>query len=161
MMLNIEIICVGKMSQKWFSDGFDEYRKRLGAFDKVTVTEISEYRITEDSEASRTEAVRREGEAILKQLRSDSRSVKVAMCVEGKQFSSEELAELMEDTRQETSKIVFVIGGSAGLSEEVKKECRVRMSMSRMTFPHQMARMILAEQLYRAESINAGMKYHK
>ncbi|MBR4928654.1 MAG: 23S rRNA (pseudouridine(1915)-N(3))-methyltransferase RlmH, partial [Oscillospiraceae bacterium] len=64
-------------------------------------------------------------------------------------------------TRQETSRIVFVIGGSAGLSEEVKKECQVRMSMSRMTFPHQMARMVLAEQLYRAESIVSGMRYHK
>ena len=139
-MLNIEIMCVGKMSQRWFSDGFEEYRKRLSAFDKVTVTEIAEYRISDDT---------------------DSRSVKVALCVEGRQYSSEELALLLEKTRQETSRIVFVIGGSAGLSEEVKKECTVRMSMSRMTFPHQMARMILAEQLYRAESINSGMRYHK
>ena len=81
--------------------------------------------------------------------------------MEGKQYSSEELARLLEDTRQETSKIIFVIGGSAGLSDDVKKECSIKISMSRMTFPHQMARMILAEQLYRAESINAGMKYHK
>ena len=160
-MLNVEILCVGKLSQKWFADGFEEYRKRLTAFDKVTVTEISEYRITDDNDSSRQEAVRREGDSILKYLKNDSRAVKVALCVEGKEFSSEELARLLEDTRQEASKIIFVIGGSAGLSEEVKKECQVRLSMSRMTFPHQMARMILAEQLYRAESINSGMKYHK
>ncbi|MBQ5341790.1 MAG: 23S rRNA (pseudouridine(1915)-N(3))-methyltransferase RlmH [Oscillospiraceae bacterium] len=160
-MLNIEILCVGRMSQKWFSDGFEEYRKRLSAFDKVTVTEISEYRITDDTDSARAEAVKREGEVLLRHLREDGRSVRVAMCVEGKQYSSEELAQLLEKTRQETSRIVFVIGGSAGLSEEVKKECQVRISMSRMTFPHQMARMILAEQLYRAESIVSGMRYHK
>jgi len=160
-MLNIEILCVGKMSQKWFSDGFDEYKKRLGAFAKVSVTEISEYRISDDTESARKEAVKREGEAILKALRAGGRAVRVALCVEGKLYSSEDLAELLEKTKQESSRIVFVIGGSAGLADEVKSECQVRMSMSRMTFTHQMARMILAEQLYRAESINSGMKYHK
>ena len=160
-MLNIDILCVGKMSQKWFSDGFEEYKKRLGSFDRITVTEVPEYRISEDNEASRREAVRREGEALLKVLKSDPRAVKVALCVEGKMYSSEELAQLISKTKQEASKMIFVIGGSAGLSEEVKAECQVRLSMSRMTFTHQMARMILAEQLYRAESINSGMKYHK
>ena len=160
-MLSIKIICVGKLSQKWFADGFEEYRKRLTAFDKVTVNEIPEYRITEDNESSRSEAVRREGEAILRYLKADGRAVKAALCIEGKQFSSEDLAQLLENTRQEASKIIFVIGGSAGLSDDVKRECSIKMSMSRMTFPHQMARMILAEQLYRAESIIAGMKYHK
>lgn len=160
-MLNIEILCVGKMSQKWFSDGFEEYRKRLSAFDRITVTEIPEHRITDDTDSAREEAVRREGEALLKRLGTDSRAVKVALCVEGREYSSEELAGLLEKTRQETSRMVFVIGGSAGLSEEVKRECGIRMSMSRMTFTHQMARMILAEQLYRAESINSGMRYHK
>ena len=93
-MLNIEILCVGRMSQKWFSDGFEEYRKRLSAFDKVTVTEISEYRITDDTDSARAEAVKREGEVLLRHLREDGRSVRVAMCVEGKQYSSEELAQL-------------------------------------------------------------------
>ena len=69
-MLNIELLCVGKMSQKWFSDGFEEYRKRLGAFDRITVTEISEYRVTDDSESSRMEAVRKEGEVLLRHLRN-------------------------------------------------------------------------------------------
>ena len=78
-MLNIEILCVGRMSQKWFSDGFEEYRKRLSAFDKVTVTEISEYRITDDTDSARAEAVKREGEVLLRHLREDGRSVRVAM----------------------------------------------------------------------------------
>lgn len=160
-MLNIELLCVGKMSQKWFSDGFDEYRKRIGAFDRITVTEISEYRVTDDSDSSREEAVRKEGEVLLRHLRGQERAVKVALCVEGRIFSSEELAELLKDTKSKTSKIIFVIGGSGGLSDDVKKECHVKLSMGRMTFTHQMARMILAEQIYRAESINAGMKYHK
>ncbi|MBP0968957.1 MAG: 23S rRNA (pseudouridine(1915)-N(3))-methyltransferase RlmH [Oscillospiraceae bacterium] len=160
-MLTIELLCVGKMSQKWFSDGFDEYRKRIGAFDRLTVTEISEYRVTDDSDSSREEAVRREGEVLLRHLKGQDRAVKVALCVEGKIFSSEELAELLSETKKESSKIIFVIGGSGGLSDSVKKECHVKLSMGRMTFTHQMARMILAEQLYRAESINSGMKYHK
>ena len=160
-MLTIELLCVGKMSQKWFSDGFDEYRKRIGAFDRLTVTEISEYRVTDDSDSSREEAVRREGEVLLRHLKGQDRAVKVALCVDGKIFSSEELAELLSETKKESSKIIFVIGGSGGLSDAVKKECHVKLSMGRMTFTHQMARMILAEQLYRAESINSGMKYHK
>ena len=88
-MLNIELLCVGKMSQKWFADGFEEYRKRIGTFDRLTVTEISEYRITDDSDSSRQEAVRREGEVLLRHLRGQERAVKVALCVEGKIFSSE------------------------------------------------------------------------
>ena len=149
-MLTIEILCVGKMSQKWFQDGLEEYRKRLGAFDKVQITEIPEHRVTSDGEALRKEAVEKEGEQILRVLQEAKKARAVALCVEGKEYSSEELAGL-----------IFVIGGSDGLSDSVKKACAVRMSMGRMTFPHQMARMILMEQLYRAETINAGMKYHK
>ena len=160
-MLTLQIVCVGKMSQKWFQAGADEYRKRLGAFDKVIITEIPEHRIANDSEANRQEAVRREGEQILRVLSDSPNALKAALCVEGKEFSSEELAELILKTKNTSSKIIFVIGGSAGLSEEVKNACSVRMSMGRMTFPHQMARMILLEQLYRAETINNGITYHK
>ena len=160
-MFGLEIICVGKQSADFFRDGTQEYVKRLGAYDRVTVTELPEYRIGRDTEAARREAVRREGEEILSRLQSRPRALKVALCIEGKQVSSEELAELLERAKAEQGSAVFVIGGSAGLSEEVKKACDVRMSMSRMTFPHQMARLILAEQLYRAESINNGGKYHK
>ena len=160
-MLNIEIVCVGKMSQKWFSDGLEEYRKRLSAFDRIEITEIPEYKISSDTDKAREEAVRREGEQIMKRLTSEPKARKAALCIEGKIFSSEELAELLAETKQNTSRIIFVIGGSAGLSDEVKKACPVKLSMGRMTFPHQMARMILCEQLYRAESINSGMRYHK
>lgn len=160
-MLTIEILCVGKMSQKWFQDGLEEYRKRLGAFDKVQITEIPEHRVTSDSETLRKEAVEKEGEQILRVLQDAKKARAVALCVEGKEFSSEELAGLIRETKQDFSRLIFVIGGSDGLSDSVKKACTVRMSMGRMTFPHQMARMILMEQLYRAETINAGMKYHK
>ena len=160
-MLTIEILCVGKMSQKWFQDGLEEYRKRLGAFDKVQITEIPEHRVTSDSETLRKEAVEKEGEQILRVLQDAKKARAVALCVEGKELSSEELAGLIRETKQDFSRLIFVIGGSDGLSDSVKKACTVRMSMGRMTFPHQMARMILMEQLYRAETINAGMKYHK
>lgn len=160
-MLTIEILCVGKMSQKWFQDGLEEYRKRLGAFDKVQITEIPEHRVTSDSETLRKEAVEKEGEQILRVLQDAKKARAVALCVEGKEYSSEELAGLIRETKQDFSRLIFVIGGSDGLSDSVKKACAVRMSMGRMTFPHQMARMILMEQLYRAETINAGMKYHK
>ena len=160
-MLTIQIICVGKMSQKWFQSGAEEYKKRLGAFDKVIITEIPEYRITDDNETNRHEAVRREGEQILRTVNESPNDLKIALCVEGKEYSSEELADLIQNAKNTSSKMIFVIGGSAGLSEEVKKSCSIKLSMGRMTFPHQMARMILLEQLYRAETINMGIKYHK
>ncbi len=160
-MLTAEILCVGKMSSRWFADGMEEYVKRLGAYDRVAVTEIPEHRITKDTAQARAEAVEKEGEQLLKRLENAGRSLKVALCIEGKLHSSEELAKLLETARKDFSRIVFVIGGSAGLDPRVKEACDVRLSMSPMTFPHQMARMILAEQLYRAESINNNGKYHK
>ncbi len=160
-MLTLEIICVGKMSSRWFSDGLDEYVKRLGAYDRVVITELPEHRISRDTPSARAEAIEKEGEQIAKKLLSAERSLKVALCVEGKLYSSEELAGLLEKAKQEYPKVVFVIGGSAGLSDKVKSMCDIKLSMSPMTFTHQMARMILAEQLYRAESINNGGKYHK
>ena len=160
-MLTIQIVCVGKMSQKWFQAGLNEYQKRLGAFDRIIITEIPEHKVTEDSNSQREEAIRKEGEQILKVLSSAPKAKKVALCVEGKEFTSEQFALLVEDAKRETSKLIFVIGGSAGLAEDVKRACEIGLSMSKMTFPHQMARMILMEQLYRAETINSGMKYHK
>ena len=160
-MLTIQIICVGKMSQKWFWAGAEEYKKRLGLFDRVIITEIPEHKITSDSDANRQEAVRKEGDQILRYLSESPNALKIALCVEGKECSSEELAELIEKAKNNTSKIVFVIGGSAGLSDEVKNACSIKMSMGKMTFPHQMARMIILEQLYRAETINNGITYHK
>lgn len=160
-MLTIQIVCVGKMSQKWFQIGAEEYIKRLGAFDRVVITEIPEYKITEDTDSNRQEAIKKEGEQILRVINESPNAYKVALCVEGKELSSEELADLVLKTKNNSSKMVFVIGGSAGLAEEVKKTCSLKLSMGRMTFPHQMARMVLLEQLYRAETINMGIKYHK
>ena len=160
-MLTIQIVCVGKMSQKWFQIGAEEYIKRLGAFDRVIISEIPEYKITEDTESNRQEAVKKEGEQILRIINESPNAYKIALCIEGKEFASQELADLIQKTKNNSSKMIFMIGGSAGLSEEVKKACSLKLSMGKMTFPHQMARMILLEQLYRAETINMGIKYHK
>ena len=160
-MLTVEILCVGKLSQRWFAAGFSEYSKRLSAFVKLVVTELPEHRITADTDAARKQAVEREGEQLAARLKAAPRALKAALCIEGTLTSSEELALLLQRAKAESSHIIFVIGGSGGLSDAVKALCPVRLSMSRMTFPHQMARMLLCEQLYRAESINAGMRYHK
>lgn len=160
-MLTIELLCIGKMSSRWFADGLEEYVKRLGAYDRVVVTELPEHKIARDTPQARAEAVEKEGEQLLKRLEASGRSLKAALCVEGKPISSEELAGLIRSAKKDHSRIVFVIGGSAGLDPRVKEVCDLRISMSPMTFPHQMARMILAEQLYRAESINNNGKYHK
>ena len=160
-MLTIEVVAVGKMSQSWFAQGVEEYQKRLSAFARVVVTEIAEVRPASDSSAAHEEAMEKEGEAILKVLESDPRAARVALCIEGKSWSSTDLASFLEKTKQETSHVFFVIGGSDGLSNAVKRACPHRISMSAMTFPHQMARMILMEQLYRAETIQNQMKYHK
>ena len=161
-MLTIEILCVGKLSQKWFSQGFDEYRKRLSAFAKVVVTELAEYRISADTDEARQQAIAKEGEQIAAKLAANPRAVKVALCIEGKQCSSEQFAAKLDALATEGhSEIAFIIGGSDGLSDAVKARADWKLSFSQMTFPHQLMRVILCEQLYRAMNILGGGKYHK
>ena len=157
-MIKINIICIGKIKEKYFTDAIAEYAKRLTAFCKFNIIELSEERIKSNipNRSQIDEVIFSEGKRIMQKI-SPSDYV-VAMCIEGKSMSSEELSKLIDNASVSgKSTVDFIIGGSYGLDESVKK----RLSMSRMTFPHQMARMILSEQIYRAFEISSNGKYHK
>ena len=160
-MLTITIICIGRLKDAFFEAASKEYLKRLGAYAKVNTVELKAVDLPQEPSASEiSTALEKEGAEILKKIPSGARVI--ALCVEGKTYSSEELAaDLSAAANGGTSHIVFVIGGSYGLSEAVKRASQVRLSMSRMTFPHRLARVMLLEQIYRACKINAGEKYHK
>lgn len=158
-MLNVNLICIGKLKENYLKDACGEYLKRLGAFCKTTVFELDEYRLPDSPSQSQIDmALKDEGERILKKAEG---STIIAMCIEAKQMDSETLAQTVNELSLTTSKISFVIGGSFGLSDEVKNKAKIKLSMSKMTFPHQLARVMLLEQIYRAFMINNGNKYHK
>ncbi len=161
-MQNIDLICIGKMNASYFAAGVAEYQKRLGAFANFRVIELSEESIQEKnaSPAVIEKALEKEAKAILSNVRKGAAIV--ALCIEGKQLSSEELAAYVAQRAQSgAGDIAFVIGSSHGLSNTIKSAASLKFSMGRITMPHQMARMVLAEQIYRACSINSGLKYHK
>ncbi len=161
-MLKINIICIGKIKEKYFSEAIAEYSKRLGAFCKLQIVELAEERIRDNNpNASQIdEVLKAEGRRIM--LKISPSDFVAAMCIEGKQLSSEELSDKLDKIALSgKSTVDFVIGGSYGLSDEVKSRADLKLSMSRMTFPHTMARMILCEQIYRAFEISTNGKYHK
>ena len=160
-MLNIKIICVGKLKEKFYTAAAAEYMKRLSTLCRLEVEELPESRLSaQPSQAEVEAALRKEGESIA--LRIPSGALTVALCVEGKQLSSVRFSQFLEACALKgRSKLCFLIGGSEGLSEEVKEKAEVRMSMSEMTFPHHLARIMLLEQLYRAFQIREGSRYHK
>lgn len=160
-MLKIKIIAVGKIKEKFYTDACNEYIKRLGAFCSVSVTEIQEYKCADNpSESEILTVIKKEGEKILAAI-PDGAYV-MPMCIEGKELSSTKLADKIEQVSVDgSSTICFVIGGSFGLDDSVKKRGNFNLSMSPMTFPHMLARVMLLEQIYRALSINKGTKYHK
>jgi 23S rRNA (pseudouridine1915-N3)-methyltransferase len=161
-MLKINIICIGKIKEKYFTDAIAEYSKRLTAFCKFNIIELNEERIKSNSpNASQiAEVIEAEGKRILQKIGASDYAA--AMCIEGKMLSSEELSKTLDNVAViGKSTVDFIIGGSYGLSDEVKSRADLRLSMSRMTFPHQMARMILSEQIYRAFEISTNGKYHK
>ena len=158
--MNINIICVGKVKENYFREAMEEYEKRLGRFCKLNVTVIPDKKIPENPTAGQCEAVlKAEGEQILSKIAKSDKVI--AMCVEGKQMSSEKLAEVMKEISFESSTVDFIIGGSLGLWDEVKKRAEVKLSLSMMTLPHRIARLVLEEQIYRAFKINANETYHK
>jgi len=160
-MLSVDIICVGKLKDAFFEDASDEYLKRLKAYCRMTVTEIKAAALPDEpNDTQINAALKKEGSEILKKIPSSA--FVVSLCIEGKLFSSEDIGALFNKVSNSScSQIVFIIGGSYGLSENVKKRSDIRMSMSKMTFPHRLARIMLLEQIYRGFKINAGEKYHK
>lgn len=160
-MMDVQIICVGKLKEKFYIDASAEYQKRLSGFCRLQITELPEERLPQDpSQAQIDAALRKEAQAIRAKLPPNSSLV--ALCVEGRLRSSEELAGLLRTWENSPAKhLVFLIGSSYGLDETLKSEAWVRLSMSPMTFPHHLARVMLLEQIYRAFKIQEGADYHK
>lgn len=160
-MQKVSIICVGKLKEKFYADAASEYAKRLSRFCKLDILELPEERLPDDpSQAQIDAALAKEADAIRAKLPAGA-SV-IAMCVEGKPHSSEALAKLMADSANRgESHLVFLVGGSFGMHPSVKALASVKLSMSPMTFPHHLLRVMLLEQIYRGYQINAGTKYHK
>ena len=160
-MLSVKMICVGKMREKYFTDAFQEYARRLSAYCSFECTELQETRLPPSpGEKELSAALDKEAAAILTALPKDA--CIVALCVEGRKLSSEQLAELIRDRENSgRPRICFLIGGSYGLSEKVKQLADLKLSMSDMTFPHHLARVMAAEQIYRSFKILEGSAYHK
>ncbi len=160
-MITVTIVAVGSLKEKYLREACAEYEKRLSAYCSLRIIEIPEARLSQSpSKAEIEKGLEKEAAAIIKAV--PSAAFKTALCIEGRQLSSEELSDRnMQLALGGKGSQTYIIGSSYGLSEKLKELCEDRISMSRMTFPHQMARMILLEQLYRAFSISAGGKYHK
>ncbi len=160
-MQHVTVLCVGKLKESYWRDAVAEYAKRLSAFCRFTVIEVDEERLPDAPSAAQiAHTLEEEGKRLLARIPRDA--LTVALCIEGKTVSSEMLsARLSLWALDGKSHVVFVIGGSFGLSDEVKNTAALRLSMSPMTFPHQLARVMLLEQIYRAFQIASGGKYHK
>lgn len=159
--MKITLIAVGKLKEKYLKEAVSEYSKRLGRYCKLEIIEVSDEKTPEQASQTAEEQIReKEGERILKHIKNDM--YVIALEIQGKMLSSEELAAKMEDLGiQGKSHIAFVIGGSIGLGREVLKRADESLSFSKMTFPHQLMRVILLEQVYRGYRIINGEPYHK
>lgn len=159
--MNITVICIGKLKEKYWTAAIDEYSKRLKGYCSLDIVELKEARLPDKAGPAEELAVKEaEGEEILKRIK-DNQYV-ITLEVKGKMLSSEKLAEKVESLGIDGhSNVVFVIGGSLGLSAAVSKRANFKLSFSEMTFPHQMMRVILLEQVYRAFKINRNEAYHK
>ena len=145
-MIKVNIVCIGKIKESFFREGVDEYLKRLSRLAKVEVKELAECKTLEE-----------EGDAILKNCKGHV----IALCIEGKKASSEDLAKSVKTLVDAGKEITFIIGSSHGLCQRVKARADQKLSFSDMTFPHQLMRVILCEQIYRAFMIISGSEYHK
>ena len=160
-MQRVTVLCVGKLKEKFYIDAAAEYVKRLQRHCKLELIELPEQRLPDaPSPAEIQQALRAEGDAIRERLPKGG--AVIALCIEGKPCSSEELSRRMAEFGvQGKTQLTFLIGGSVGLDEDLKRQADWRLSMSPMTFPHHMARIMLLEQIYRAYQIAGGTKYHK
>lgn len=158
-MFKVTVVAVGKLKEPWLRDGLAEYQKRLSAYCDFSVVEVPEYRLPDDPSPAQIEkGLAEEGRAILDKV---GRTPFAALCIEGKELSSAAFARFLEERQQAAGGLAFAVGGSFGLSPDVKAMAFTRLSFSSMTFPHQLFRVLLAEQLYRGFSILSGGKYHK
>lgn len=159
-MIKITVIALAGIKEKYFKDASAEYEKRLSRYCNLDIIEIEPVRLPEKpSETEIETALLRESEAIFKKIPKNSKII--SMCVEGKAFSSEQLAQSVQEACDFGSNITFIIGSSYGLSEKVKQKSDLKLSLSKMTFPHRLFRVMLLEQIYRAFKINEGGTYHK
>ncbi len=159
--MNVNIVAVGKIKEKYLKDAIDEYSKRLSRFCKLKITEVPDEPMSDrPSDAEKSAILKKEAEKISAVI--GTTDVLVTLCVEGKQLPSEKFADFFaQQTVKGASSFTFVIGGSLGLSNEIKAKSKLKLSFSEMTFPHQLMRVILLEQVYRAFKINANESYHK
>lgn len=158
--MNITVITVGKLKEKYFKDAVSEYEKRLSRFGKIKIVEIPDEKIPDNASANQEEQIKiKEGKKILSHVKDNT--FFITMCIEGRELSSEELAEKLSHISMNTGHITFAIGGSLGLSDEVKELSDFKLSFGKITFPHQLMRVVLLEQIYRAFKINANETYHK
>lgn len=161
MLSSVTILAVGKLKERYLREACAEYAKRLQGFCRFSIEEINEYRLPDNPSDAQIEAgLEKEGKDILSRIPAGA--YVVAMCIEGKMLDSVALSQkLSQIAVQGRSSVVFVIGGSFGLWDQVKQRAELKLSMSPMTFPHQLARVMLCEQVYRAFSIEANTRYHK
>ena len=159
-MMKVKIISVGKLKEKYLKDGISEYVKRLSRFAQVELIELVDEKTPDNaSEKENEQILLKEGQRILGKL--SERDFVFAMAIEGKLISSEALSETFERAMQQSSTLVFIIGGSLGLAPQVKKRANELISFGRITLPHQLMRLVLAEQIYRGFMIREGSPYHK
>ena len=159
--MKITILSVGKVKEKFYRDAIAEFEKRLSRYCKLEIIEVADEKTQEEASENEIKLVKeKEGERLLKNIKEDA--YVVCLCIDGKQLDSEELSNKIEKLGvQGTSHIYFVIGGSLGLADEVVKRADFKLSFSKMTFPHQLMRVILLEQIYRAYRIMNNEPYHK
>ncbi|MBO5060827.1 MAG: 23S rRNA (pseudouridine(1915)-N(3))-methyltransferase RlmH [Clostridia bacterium] len=158
--MNITIICVGKIKEKFFTDAVSEYLKRLSRFAKTEIIEVKDEKIPDNASSRECEMIlEKEGNLILSKIPKNS--YVISLCIEGQEMSSPALADKVKYISMEASHITFIIGGSLGIWEEVKKESKLRLSFGKMTLPHQLMRVVLLEQIYRSFKIISNESYHK
>lgn len=158
--MKVSVICVGKIKERFYTDAVKEYAKRMNRFADFEIIEIADERIPDNASEKEMEQIKQcEGEKILSKIKPQS--YVIALCIEGKTLDSLELANTIDNAMSRTSRITFIIGGSLGLSDAVKSAADLHLSFGRMTLPHQLMRVVLAEQIYRSFMINSGATYHK
>lgn len=159
-MLNVTLITVGNLKEAYLREAAAEYEKRLNGFCKLDCIQLKEVKLPEDpTSAQISAALTAEGKQILASI--PSRAYRVALCVEGQQLSSEQLAQRLDEIGQTHGSLCLIIGSSYGIAPEVKAACDFRLSVSKLTFPHQLMRVLLLETIYRSLGIVKGTKYHK